>query len=141
MTKPRFEPLSTPSSSLSPSQLKPVCALSLLSSSKTEPWMSSGDLSSRCSAALYELIAANRATSVSGHILNQNSSHQPIANNTMYTSHNMQMWDRFGHTTMTLDQKHAPALDFSLWSMKEKPKDPEEWTDYCWSSFGGTNVV
>ncbi|KAI3693877.1 hypothetical protein L1987_76832 [Smallanthus sonchifolius] len=143
MMKQRLGPLSTlpPSSPPLESQSKPVCALSLLSSPKTEPWISTGDLSSRCSAALYELIAANRASSISGHFLDQNSSHQPISDNAMHTSHETQMWDRSTHTTMTFDVKQAPALDFGLLSMKEKSKDPEEWTDYCWSPFGGTNVV
>ncbi|KAI7748635.1 hypothetical protein M8C21_012435 [Ambrosia artemisiifolia] len=45
------------------------------------------------------------------------------------------------HTTMTLDVKQPPALDFGLLAMKVESKGPEEWTDYCWSAFGGANVV
>ncbi|KAK9076486.1 hypothetical protein SSX86_004820 [Deinandra increscens subsp. villosa] len=132
--KRRLEPLS---STQSPS--KPVRAFSLLSSPKTEPWSSSDDLSSRCSAALYELIAANRSTSL--HFLNQNSSHQPISDDTIHTSQDTQTWNQLSHTTMTLDHKQSPALDFGLLPMKEESKDPEGWTDYCWSGFGGSNVV
>ncbi|KAI3741194.1 hypothetical protein L1987_58861 [Smallanthus sonchifolius] len=116
-----------------PSQSQPGCARSLLSSPETEALNFSGDLSSRCSAALYELIAANRATSVSRHFLNQNTFHQAEANT--------QIWDRFGHMTTTPDLKQAPTLEFGRLSMKERVKDPEEWTDYSWSSFGGANVV
>ncbi|KAD5316950.1 hypothetical protein E3N88_16896 [Mikania micrantha] len=138
MMKQRLRP---PSPSPLSSQSKPACALSLLSSSRTNGWISSDDFSSRCSAALYELIVANRATSALGLFLNQNSSHQPVSDDTMHTPHETQMQDRFSHTTMSLDLKQAPALDFGLWSMKDKPKDIEEWTDYCWSNFGGANVV
>ncbi|KAI3800426.1 hypothetical protein L1987_28517 [Smallanthus sonchifolius] len=116
-----------------PSHSQPGCARSLLSSPETEAWNSSGDLSSRCSAALYELIVANRATSVSGHFLNQNTYHQAEADT--------QMWDRFGHMSTRPDLKQAPALEFGRLSMKERVKDPEEWSDYSWSSFGGANVV
>lgn len=132
--------LGTLSTSLSPSssQSKPVRALSLLSSPKAEPWISSGDLSSRGSEALYELIAANRATYVSGHLLNQNSSHQQIVDNRVHISHDI---DQFSQSTMTFDVKQDPPLDLGLLATKEKSKDPEEWTDYCWSAFGGANVV
>ncbi|KVH89244.1 Transcription factor, SBP-box, partial [Cynara cardunculus var. scolymus] len=120
-----------------PPHSKPGCALSLLSSPKIEPWISSGDLSSRCSAALCELIAANRATTVVGHLWNQNSSHQPVVEDTIQTLPNTQMWDRFNDkdTSMTLDLMQAPALDVGLLSMKEKAKDHEDWNDYCWSAF------
>ncbi|KAL2319960.1 hypothetical protein Fmac_028929 [Flemingia macrophylla] len=40
------------------------CALSLLSSSGSESWVAHADLSTRCSAALRELIAENRATAL-----------------------------------------------------------------------------
>lgn len=40
------------------------CALSLLSSSGSESWLAHADLSTRCSAALRELIAENRATAL-----------------------------------------------------------------------------
>ncbi|KAF5801135.1 putative transcription factor SBP family [Helianthus annuus] len=127
-------PMSSSSSSLSKS--KPACALSLLSSPKANPWISSSDMSSRCSAALHELIAANRATFNSGHFLNPNTS-QPIIDDTMHTS---QETDRSSRTTTTLDVMQAPALDFGLLAMKE-PKGQEDWTDYCWSALGGANVV
>ncbi|KAJ0759044.1 putative transcription factor SBP family [Helianthus annuus] len=112
----------------------PGCALSLLSSPETQSWNSSSDLSSRCSAALYELIAANRATS--SVFLNQNFYHQPVA------LADTQMWDRYSNPT-TCEVKQTSALEFGLLSMKERSKDPEpeEWTDYCWSSFGGANVM
>ncbi|MFS7942537.1 putative transcription factor SBP family [Helianthus anomalus] len=132
-------PLSTlpmSSSSSSSSKSKPVRALSLLSSPKPNPWISSSDMSSRCSAALYELIAANRATFNSGHFLNPNTSPQPIIDDTMHTS---QETDRSSRTTTTLDVKQAPALDFGLLAMEHKGQ--EEWTDYCWSALGGANVV
>lgn len=47
------------------------CALSLLSSSKSSdhPWLSPADLSARCSAALRELIAENRATAMAKQII------------------------------------------------------------------------
>ncbi|KAM0027334.1 putative transcription factor SBP family [Helianthus debilis subsp. tardiflorus] len=133
-------PLSTlpmSSSSSSSSKSKPVCALSLLSSPKANPWISSSDMSSRCSAALYELIAANRATFNSGHFLNPNTSPQPIIDDTMHTS---QETDQSSRTATTHDVKQAPALDFDLLAMKE-PKGQEEWTDYCWSALGDANVV
>ncbi|KAI3681441.1 hypothetical protein L6452_36236 [Arctium lappa] len=138
MADRRLQPLPT-----FPPHSKPGCALSLLSSPKIEPWISSGDLSSRCSAALCELIAANRATTVVGHLWNQNNAHQSVADDMIHTLPNTQMWDRFNDkdTSMTLDLMQAPALDFGLLSMKEKDKDPEEWNDYCWSAFGGANVV
>ncbi|KAJ0914210.1 putative transcription factor SBP family [Helianthus annuus] len=132
-------PLSTlpmSSSSSSSSKSKPARALSLLSSPKANPWISSSDMSSRCSAALHELIAANRATFNSGHFLNPNTS-QPIIDDTMHTS---QETDQSSRTTTTLDVKQAPALDFGLLAMKE-PKGQEDWTDYCWSALGGANVV
>nr|XP_043621981.1 squamosa promoter-binding-like protein 7 isoform X2 [Erigeron canadensis] len=79
-----------------------AAARSLLSSPKIEPssWISSGDLSSRCSDALFELIVANRVSTVARQFLShhQNTSHQ--------------------------------ALDFGLLSMKGKSKDPEEWAEY-----------
>ncbi|GKA10199.1 hypothetical protein Tco_0689632 [Tanacetum coccineum] len=76
-----------------PHDSKPGYALSLLSSPNLEPWMiSSADLSSRCSAALYELIAANRATNVVGSFFNQSSSHQAVIENTIETLPNTQMW-------------------------------------------------
>ncbi|KAJ0736873.1 putative transcription factor SBP family [Helianthus annuus] len=133
-------PLSTlpmSSSSSSSSKSKPARALSLLSSPKANPWISSSDMSSRCSAALHELIAANRATFNSGHFLNPNTSPQPIIDDTMHTS---QETDQSSRTTTTLDVKQAPALDFGLLAMKE-PKGQEDWTDYCWSALGGANVV
>lgn len=48
------------------------CALSLLSSSKSAdhyPWLSPADLSVRCSAALRELIAENRAAAMAKQII------------------------------------------------------------------------
>lgn len=101
----------------SPPYLKPGCALSLLSSPKTEPWISSGDLSLRCSAALSELIAANRATAVVGHFWNQNGSQQEVIENMIHTPPDTQMWDRFNHddhTTMTLDLMQASS-SFGFW--------------------------
>lgn len=85
----------------SPPHSKPGYALSLLSSPNLEPWMiSSGDLSSRCSAALYELIAANRATNFAGNLLNQNTSHQTVIETTVQTLPNTQMWiDSMMHVT------------------------------------------
>ncbi|PWA68947.1 Transcription factor, SBP-box [Artemisia annua] len=86
----------------SPPHAKPGYALSLLSSPNLEPWMiSSGDLSSRCSAALYELIAANRATNFAGNLLNQNTtSHQTVIETTVQTLPNTQMWiDSMMHVT------------------------------------------
>ncbi|CAH1434827.1 unnamed protein product [Lactuca virosa] len=97
---------------------KPGCALSLLSSPKTEPWMSSGDLSLRCSAALSDLIAANRATAVVGHFWNQNGSQQQVIENMIHTPPDTQMWDRSfnddDHTTMTLDLMQASS-SFGFW--------------------------
>ncbi|KAL4562866.1 hypothetical protein LXL04_026897 [Taraxacum kok-saghyz] len=100
--------------------LKPGCALSLLSSPKTEPWVSSsgsGDLSLRCSAALSDLIAANRATAVVGHLWNQNGYQQEVMENMIHTPTDTQMWDRFNdddHTTMTLDLMQASS-SFGFW--------------------------
>ena len=138
MADRRFRPQST-----LPQHSNPGYALSLLSSPKIEPWISSGDLSSKCTAALCELIAANRATTVVGHLWNQNNSHQSVVEDTIHMLPDTQMWDRFNDkdTSMTLDLMQTPALDFGLLSMKEKAKDPEEWNDYCWSAFGGNNVV
>ena len=46
------------------------CALSLLSS-KSDSWLSPADLSSRCSAALRELIAENRAAVMARQLMSE----------------------------------------------------------------------
>ncbi|XP_076886448.1 squamosa promoter-binding-like protein 7 [Bidens hawaiensis] len=109
---------------LQPSHSKLGCALSLLSSPKPELSNSSSDLSSRCSAALYELIAANRATYPSGQFFNQNDYYLPVSGNASNSAlPDTHMWDRFCHmtkTTTTADVKQGSALEFGPLSMEEK---------------------
>ncbi|GFY90883.1 hypothetical protein Acr_07g0010790 [Actinidia rufa] len=129
-------------------------ALSLLSSKS--------DLSSRCSAALRELIAENRAAILARqlvldgrdwqrhhHAIEEVSGGQPPSNFPM-TSHHHQIfpdahsWERFndngGH--VTLDLMQAPNTAFGVLSMRGKYKEDEEaCSDELWSSFGGNSVV
>ncbi|PSS35949.1 Squamosa promoter-binding-like protein [Actinidia chinensis var. chinensis] len=132
-------------------------ALSLLSSKS--------DLSSRCSAALRELIAENRAAILARqlvldgrdwqrhhHAMEEASGGQPSSNFPMTSHHHhhhqifpdAHSWERFndsgGH--VTLDLMQAPNTAFGFLSMRGKYKEDEAaCSDELWSSFGGNNVV
>ncbi|XP_057498570.1 squamosa promoter-binding-like protein 7 [Actinidia eriantha] len=127
-------------------------ALSLLSSKR--------DLSSRCSAALRELIAENRAAILAPldgrdwhhRAMEAASVGQTPSNFPMTSSHHhphqifpeLHSWDRFndsgGHVTLDLMQASNSAFGFL--SMRGKSKEDEEvCSDELWSSFGGANVV
>ncbi|GMP42797.1 hypothetical protein CsSME_00012410 [Camellia sinensis var. sinensis] len=123
-------------------------ALSLLSSSwKNNSWFSSSDLSLRCSAALRELIAENRAAILARQLVLERDWHRgshdtmddvnatQLAGTNPMTPHHHQMfpephgyWDRFkeGSGHVTLDLMQAPSSAFGLLSVRGKSKEEEE---------------
>lgn len=128
-------------------------ALSLLSS-RNESLISSPDLSSRCSAALRELIAENRAALLARQLivdkdwpfhhhedLNDQTNHFASSQHHMFPEPHG--WDRFngtGTNNVTLDLMQAPTSAFELLSMRGKSKEEEECSQ-LWSSFGGSTHV
>ncbi|XP_059651603.1 squamosa promoter-binding-like protein 7 isoform X2 [Cornus florida] len=133
-------------------------ALSLLSS-KNNSWISSSDLSSRCSAALRELIAENRAAILSqqlvvdrdwhwhNHALEDMNRSQSAGSYPLVTTHHQvfpepHSWDRFSEAGahLTLDLMQAPSTAFGFLSVREKSKEEEECSE-LWSSLGGAHVV
>lgn len=134
------------------------CALSLLSS-KNESWISSADLPARCSAALRELIAENRAAILARQLIvdkewhwhhhpteDLNNGRQNGSNSLINSQQPMatgsHSWDRIseaeGHVTLNLMQ--APNSAFGFLAMRGKSKEDEECPE-LWSSFGGAHVV
>ncbi|KAL1818645.1 hypothetical protein ACET3Z_013514 [Daucus carota] len=134
-------------------------ALSLLSS-RNDSSISSPDLSSRCSAALRELIAENRAALLAKQFVfdkvvpfhhaedvnvqqNNHSSHHHYHHHPLVSTNESHMfsepqgWDRFdepGTNNVTLDLMQAPTSAFELLSMRGKSKEDEECSQ-LWSSF------
>ncbi|KAL3537018.1 hypothetical protein ACH5RR_000384 [Cinchona calisaya] len=124
------------------------CALSLLSSKNNDSWISSGDLPARCSAALRELIAENRAAILARQLIldngRQNGSNSLVNYQQQQISNNgSQSWDRIGEAEgghVTLDLMQAPNSAFGFLSMRGKSKENEECPE-LWGSFGGAHVV
>lgn len=129
-------------------------ALSLLSS-RNESLMSSPDLSSRCSAALRELIAENRAALLARQLIvdkdwpfhhhaMEDLNSNPLSSNQHHIFPEQSGWDRYneaeGTNNVTLDLMQAPTSAFELLSMRGKSKEEEECSQ-LWSSFDGTHVV
>lgn len=134
------------------------CALSLLSSNN-DSWISSADLPARCSAALRELIAENRAAILARQLILDKDWHWHHLHPTedlngrqnesnLLVNHQLQMangshgWDRIreagGH--VTLDLMQAPNSPFGFLSVGGKSKEDEECPE-LWGSFGGTHVL
>ncbi|XP_030535494.2 squamosa promoter-binding-like protein 7 [Rhodamnia argentea] len=141
-----------------PTNTSQGCALSLLSS-RTDPWVSPSELSSRSSAALRELIAEHRATILARQLILDRDWHLYYAGGDLGEAQNggsasffpsghqmlpePRCWDRFQEepgTQVTLDLMQAPSSAFGLLSMREKAKDEEECSD-IWNSFESTHVV
>ena len=140
-------------------------ALSLLSS-RNDSSISSPDLSSRCSAALRELIAENRAALLAKQFVfdkdlpfhhaedvnvqqNNHSSHHHYHHHPLVSTNESHMfsepqgWDRFdepGTNNVTLDLMQAPTSAFELLSMRGKSKEDEECSQ-LWSSFSWILVI
>lgn len=133
-------------------------ALSLLSS-RNESSISSPDLSSRCSAALRELIAENRAALLAKQFVydkdwpfhhaedvnvqqhnqstHQHYHHPLVSSNENHMFSEPQGWDRFdepGTNNVTLDLMQAPTSAFQLLSMRGKSKEEDECSQ-LWNSF------
>ncbi|XAR63225.1 hypothetical protein NMG60_11023091 [Bertholletia excelsa] len=137
-------------------------ALSLLSS-KNNSWFSSADLSSRCSAALRELIAENRAASLARQLVLERDSWHSRAHQSVYLDLNPAQggptpltnlhhellaepdgWDRYneeGGGQVTLDLMQAPSSAFGFLSVRGKSKEEEEECSELWSSLGGAHLV
>lgn len=138
-------------------------ALSLLSS-RNESSIASPDLSSRCSAALQELIAENRAALLGKQLVidkewsvhhamedinvqqdnhSRNHEHHLVSSNQHHIFSGPRGWDRFepGTNNMTLDLMQASTSAFGLLSMRGKSEEEE--CSQLWTSFDGhgTNVV
>ncbi|CAK9157168.1 unnamed protein product [Ilex paraguariensis] len=107
-------------------------ALSLLSTRNDDSWTTSADLSSRCSAALHELIAEHRAAIFTRDLHWHNHPMEDIngpkngSTSVMPNQHHMFPetinWDRFseGEGHVTLDLMQAPSSTFGFLSMKRK---------------------
>ncbi|KAA8515899.1 hypothetical protein F0562_019078 [Nyssa sinensis] len=134
-------------------------ALSLLSM-KNNSGISSADLSSRCSAALSELIAENRAAILARQLIIDRDSHwrhqtmedmngpqTESSNSVLPPQHQMFLephgWERFNEagSHVTLDLMQAPSSAFGFLSVRGKSKEDEEQCSEWWSSFGGAHVV
>lgn len=132
-------------------------ALSLLSS-RGNSWISSTDLSSRCSAALRELIAENRATILANHLILDRDWHLHHAmeelgdaqrcSNSLVSQQHHQILSQQQHyqgadTHVTLDLMQAPSAQFGFLSVtdKDKEEEEEEETSELWNSFEGAHVV
>ncbi|XP_027162745.1 squamosa promoter-binding-like protein 7 [Coffea eugenioides] len=134
------------------------CALSLLSS-KNDSWISSADLPARCSAALCELIAENRAAILARQLIVDKEWHwhnhptedlnsarhngsNAFANYQQLMATGSHSWDRINEAGehVTLDLMQAPNSAFSFLSMRGKSKEDEECPG-LWGSFGGAHVV
>ncbi|KAA8520469.1 hypothetical protein F0562_014725 [Nyssa sinensis] len=134
-------------------------ALSLLST-KNNSWISSADLSSRCSAALHELIAENRAAILSRQLIDRDwhghhhamddlNGIQPASNSLFPPQYQMFLeapnWDRFneasGHVTLDLMQARSSAFGFLSVRGKSKEDEEEEQCSELWNSFGGAHAV
>ncbi|KAK3435130.1 hypothetical protein EUGRSUZ_D02505 [Eucalyptus grandis] len=143
-----------------PSYSSQGCALSLLSSSRMDTWVSPSELSSRSSAALRELIAEHRATILARQLILDRDWPSHYAGGDLGEAQNgsallfphehqelpePHCWERFQEepgTHVTLDLMQAPSSAFGLLSMrgKAKAKDEEECSD-IWNSFASTHVV
>lgn len=140
-----------------PFPLSNGCALSLLSSK--DSWISSGDLPARCSAALRELIAENRAAILARQLIldkdwqwHHHHHHHPtedLNGRQDGVSYQHQMgtgshgWDRIseaGGGHVTLDLMQAPNSAFGFLSVQRNSKEDGECPDLC-GSFGGAHVV
>ncbi|KAJ0053100.1 hypothetical protein Pint_00160 [Pistacia integerrima] len=128
-------------------------ALSLLSS-RGNSWVSSSDLSSRCSAALRELIAENRATIVSKHLILDRDWHlhhamdelgdaQHCSNSLISQQHQIFGKPHYqeANTHVTLDLMQAPSGQFGFLSVTDKDKEEEEESSELWNSLDGAHVV
>ncbi|CAI9101336.1 OLC1v1038634C1 [Oldenlandia corymbosa var. corymbosa] len=123
------------------------CALSLLSSSKNSSWISSGsDLPARCSAALRELIAENRAAVVARRIILDHHQHPPSNVELNSRQNGTNSLPNYQHQTgttdshVTLDLMQAPSA-FGFLSVRGKSKESDQDCPDLWSSFGGAHVV
>ncbi|XP_044492491.1 squamosa promoter-binding-like protein 7 [Mangifera indica] len=132
-------------------------ALSLLSA-RGNSWVSySSDLSSRCSAALSELIAENRATILARHlILDRDHWHlhhaieelgdaqQQHCSNSFMSQHNHMLGPphyQEADTHVTLDLMQAPTGQFGFLSDTDKEKEDEEESSELWNSLERAHVV
>ncbi|XP_039141531.1 squamosa promoter-binding-like protein 7 [Dioscorea cayenensis subsp. rotundata] len=140
------------------SSATPGRALSLLSS-KSSPWISTSDLSSRSSAALRELIAENRAALLARQLFSdrngwQNTStitsttlsYLPQQHEQIHSQEPSQLtstWDHFQETgtQVTLDLMQMPDQSFEFLSGRSRNKDQEEECCDIWKSLEGTHVV
>ncbi|KAL0429080.1 UNVERIFIED_CONTAM: Squamosa promoter-binding-like protein 7 [Sesamum radiatum] len=117
------------------------CALSLLSSTNYNPWNNitqpSPDLPARCSAALRELIAENRASILAGRQLSgSNYQVEDYCNNNSSVGVESNSQERQGHVTLDLMQARNSA--FGLLSVRDhkasasKEGDEEDCSDELW---------